>query len=981
MADDTVLIAIKAIDDASAALNKVASSLGALDDKIESTQNEFKRSDAASSDFTRGVKETGDAVDNADKRFKIFHLTLTDIQSAFGLVQQGIGYFKQAWDFAKEGAAIERINAQFNNMASNVGVDADNLVKALDKAAHGTVDDEELMQTATRALALGLTTNTKDLVGLMEVARASSVAFGGDTATAFERISTAVENLTPRALKQAGIIVDLKSAYEAYAKAQGKIPDQLTDEEKRQALLNQVLAKGADLIKKVGDAGEDSATRMSRFEARVNNLIDEFKVGEVNAIDPWLIKIDTFQTMLDPTASDADKLRASLANMRANGIEPNAEAVAVLNAKLEEMDAQTRKSADAVTSFKNSIGGGFIFKNMATAVKEIGDASQRAADGTAYWGSALQRAQLTPTYDAVDRAIRRTADAAASLRTQIALGAAQKFVLDVGISGRLVTETKQFSQSQTDLQKRLKETAAELAALEGKQGAVDKTTIKNAMSANQLKLAYAQLAAMQGRLSKETDPAKQAELAAQIGIQQDRINGANSAVSSYIDNSKRIEQLKGTYNDLTAQVEANARAHDEASKRILFDYAQQAIVQQNLRDNIPAMTKAQTDALDALAVKWHIKSQADVDAMNQMLLAAKTLASDGSLDEFGAIAQGALEGPRKPSEDLIKLMQGMQKEASDKMPKVAKSIGDVKQPTKDLLTQMTNLQTNATTGSTRLQQMNQYGVVPLTKAFDLLNISVASFNTLIGQMPTTIPIPTATTPTTTTGPTCFAAGTPILMTDGSTTPIEQIAIGDTVQSFDSYGELVKGRVTSLQQREADEYFSLVFDCATVFVTGEHPFYAPQITHSFHAVHGAFIRAHDLQVGDKVEAFIDGQRRSAQLITTNREITPTIVYNFNVAITHTYIANGLMVHNVKIAGAQKGANYIVPPGYPNDTYYQRVSSGEHVQVTPQGKSSMNGLNISKVEINVGGTNASIPQIQQAVWTEMTRVIEAAQRTSR
>lgn len=89
----------------------------------------------------------------------------------------------------------------------------------------------------------------------------------------------------------------------------------------------------------------------------------------------------------------------------------------------------------------------------------------------------------------------------------------------------------------------------------------------------------------------------------------------------------------------------------------------------------------------------------------------------------------------------------------------------------------------------------------------------------------------------------------------------------------------------------------------------------------------------------------------------------------------------LVHNVKIAGAQKGANYIVPPGYPNDTYYQRVSSGEHVQVTPQGKSSMNGLNISKVEINVGGTNASIPQIQQAVWTEMTRVIEAAQRTSR
>lgn len=923
MADDTVLIAIKAIDDASAAINKVASSLGTMDDQIARTQNAFKGSDAANDEFARSTAlvgksaaevntilkaqgvaltdaernqnrlrqaqlETIDAalklaqaeknlsentdparvaelskaladaqvhldqsgkaiqdlsgkVEESDKRFKIFHLTLTDIQAAFGLVQQGIGYFKQAWDFAKEGAAIERINAQFNNMAANVGVDADNLVKALDKAAHGTVDDEELMQTATRALALGLTTNTKDLVGLMEVARASSVAFGGDTATAFERISTAVENLTPRALKQAGIIVDLKSAYEAYAKAQGKIPDQLSDEEKRQALLNQVLAKGADLIKKVGDAGEDAATRMSRFEARAANLIDELKTGAVDALDPWLIKIDTLQTMLDPTASDVDKLKAAIANMNTQAVKPSKEALDAYQLALEKLEKQEKDTTEAVLKFKNAIGIGTVFNSMATAVKKVDDASKSAANGTAYWGSELQRAQLAPTYDAVDRAIRRTADAAASLRTQIALGAAQKFVLDVGISGRLVNETKQFTQSQSDLQKRLKDTEKELATLEGKQGAVDKTTVKNAMSANQLKLAYAQLAAMQGRLSKETDPTKQAELAAQIGIQQDRINGANSAVSSYIDNSKRIEQLKGTYDDLTAQVEANARAHDEASKRILFDYAQQAIAQENARNGIAGMTEDQVNALNKLAVTWGIKSQADVDAMNQMLLAAKKLAQDNSLDEFGAIAQGALEGPKKPTDDLIKMMQGMQKEAADKMPKVATSISKIKPPAKEAFDQMAKLQIQTMTSGTAMQTMTQYGVIPMIKAMDLLAISLGTVNTQLGKLPTSLP------PTNLPMPTPIAPSTPPVRTR----PLP-------------------------------------------------------------------------------------------------------------------------------GGAQRGANYIVPPGYPNDTYYQRVSSGEHVQVTPQGKSSASGLNISKVEINVGGTNASIPQIQQAVWTEMTRVIEAASR---
>lgn len=841
MADDTVLIAIKAIDDASAALNKVASSLGALDTKITGTQDAFKSSDTASNDFTRAITETGTAADNAGKRFMAFHLTLADVQSGVMLAQEAIGKLKQVWDFAKEGAAIERINAQFNNMAANVGVDADNLVKALDKAAHGTVDDEELMQTATRALALGLTTNTKDLVGLMEVARASSVAFGGDTATAFERISTAVENLTPRALKQAGIIVDLKSAYEAYAKAQGKIPDQLTDEEKRQALLNQVLAKGADLIKKVGDAGEDAATRMSRFEARAANLIDELKTGAVDALDPFLIKIETFGTMLDANASDADKLKAAMANMRAQGIEPSKEAMDAYSLALDRLEKGQGNATEAVKQFKDVVGVGNIFGNMATVVRGVADASQRAADGTAYWGSALQRAQLTPTYDAVDRAIRRTADATASLRTQIALGAAQKFVLDVGISGRLVSETKQFTQSQTDLQKRLKETADELRDLESKQGAVDKTTIKNAMSANQLKLAYAQLAAMQGRLSKETDPTKQAELAAQIGIQQDRINGANSAVSSYIDNSKRIAELKGAYADLTAAVEADAAAHDERNKRILFDYAQQAIAQENARNGITVMSKEQGDALNALAVKFGIKSQSDVDAMNQVLLAAQVLARDNSIPEYTAIVEGALKGPIKPSDDLIARMQGMQKEAADKMPKVATSISKIKPPAKEAFDQMAKLQIQTMTSGMAMQNTTQYGVIPMIKAMDLLAISLGTVNTQLGKLPTSLP------PTNLPMPTPIAPSTPPVRTR----PLP-------------------------------------------------------------------------------------------------------------------------------GGAQRGANYIVPPGYPNDTYYQRVSSGEHVQVTPQGKSGASGLNISKVEINVGGTNASIPQIQQAVWTEMTRVIEAASR---
>jgi hypothetical protein len=48
------------------------------------------------------------------------------------------------------------------------------------------------------------------------------------------------------------------------------------------------------------------------------------------------------------------------------------------------------------------------------------------------------------------------------------------------------------------------------------------------------------------------------------------------------------------------------------------------------------------------------------------------------------------------------------------------------------------------------------------------------------------------------------------------------------------------------------------------------------------------------------------------------------------------------------GHASGANFVVPPGFPNDSFPMRVQSGEHVQVTPAGKSSgTNGNGVTLV----------------------------------
>jgi len=55
---------------------------------------------------------------------------------------------------------------------------------------------------------------------------------------------------------------------------------------------------------------------------------------------------------------------------------------------------------------------------------------------------------------------------------------------------------------------------------------------------------------------------------------------------------------------------------------------------------------------------------------------------------------------------------------------------------------------------------------------------------------------------------CFPAGTPITLADGTTKPIEQIALADTVLSFDANGTLVTGHVTPLLPSVTTEWLIL-----------------------------------------------------------------------------------------------------------------------------------------------------------------------------
>jgi hypothetical protein len=147
-----------------------------------------------------------------------------------------------SYNMTQLGYANERIRQSFLRVW---GSEAPRAMEEMRKTSQGMIDDLTLMRMATYAAFLGVADTAEEISGLMDVAVKRGYALGIDAQTAFERIVTGIGRLSARILDDLGILTDARSTYENYARSIGKSAQELTDAEKRQALVNRVLADGA----------------------------------------------------------------------------------------------------------------------------------------------------------------------------------------------------------------------------------------------------------------------------------------------------------------------------------------------------------------------------------------------------------------------------------------------------------------------------------------------------------------------------------------------------------------------------------------------------------------------------------------------------------------------------------------------------------------------------------------------------------------
>lgn len=151
------------------------------------------------------------------------------------------------------GEKIGAINKRFEILAQQQAINAEALASGVARAVDGTVDMEDALEAAGRAL-INLQVGTREIPQLFELARKAASAFGGDTVANFERIQQAILTGNTRSLREVGIFINAEQAYKRLADSIGTLPNNLSETGKQQAILNEVLRVGEERLKNISSS-------------------------------------------------------------------------------------------------------------------------------------------------------------------------------------------------------------------------------------------------------------------------------------------------------------------------------------------------------------------------------------------------------------------------------------------------------------------------------------------------------------------------------------------------------------------------------------------------------------------------------------------------------------------------------------------------------------------------------------------------------
>lgn len=222
----------------------------------------------------------------ADKQVKSFAKKTSEVLGKAFLVGMGAAAAatgalmaaKKAFDMSKQGAELLRLQRAGEQLASTFGQSMDDIVESIQRGSQGTISKMDAIEVANKGLMLGVAKTPAEFEKLTKSALALGQAMGRGPLDAINDITTGIGRMSPLILDNLGIMTGGGKVFEEYAEAHGLIAENLTDAEKKQALLNTSLESAIPLFNEAGEVVLDTAGEYEQLEAQIADLTDEFKI-------------------------------------------------------------------------------------------------------------------------------------------------------------------------------------------------------------------------------------------------------------------------------------------------------------------------------------------------------------------------------------------------------------------------------------------------------------------------------------------------------------------------------------------------------------------------------------------------------------------------------------------------------------------------------------------------------------------------------
>ena len=161
---------------------------------------------------------------------------------AYALLAANVFALTAAFGVLSRSAQIDTLTSSMEILSTTGGTYIKGLAKDMQIASGGAIDLAQSFRQVSLAASAGL--NTSEIEGLTQVAKGAAISLGRDLPDAMDRIFRGAIKLEPEILDEIGLFIRVDEAAQKYADSNNKVASSLSQAEKRQGFLNEILEQG-----------------------------------------------------------------------------------------------------------------------------------------------------------------------------------------------------------------------------------------------------------------------------------------------------------------------------------------------------------------------------------------------------------------------------------------------------------------------------------------------------------------------------------------------------------------------------------------------------------------------------------------------------------------------------------------------------------------------------------------------------------------